>query len=522
MHNNIDYITISIVIVIIFIQLKFLIQNLFKLKLLKNIFKLNDNEKHNTVEIDKIVYINTPNDISYVLKEIIDTINKYLKENRGAASDFHLIKDIVDRNCDSVEEEVSTLTPIPLYLGLIGTMLGILIGVGYLVFNGGINSLLTGGENAGNGIVQLLGGVALAMISSICGIAFTTLGSYFTKGAKNKLNEDKNKFFSWIQVNLLPTLNDNAASIIYTLQHNLTSFNDIFSKNMVDMNDNFGIIGQTYRDQVEVLEILNNLDIKQISKANIAVLKELRKSTSEFATFNSYLNNVSTYIDNVVRLNNSINEHLNRTQAIEKMSEYFISETQQIETRKSLISSSIEEIDKIFQTSLNKLQENASHNMEGLMTESNALQNNFAKAIKEQADLMQTRLKEMSIIIEEMKELKGIRASMNGVENAIKEQSKKIDTMLTKTLSNAGVQNTTNSINNTSSKWFKATIIATCTIVCLASGFYIYKEAYKLFSEVQIKETTFINNTNKNTPPQNPIQQTSNNVKNNAPYNTQQ
>src|SRR5690554_867654 len=52
-----------------------------------------------------------------VLETIIISINNYLHNNKGAVSDFHLIKDIVDRNCDAKEEEIHTQIPVPLYLG---------------------------------------------------------------------------------------------------------------------------------------------------------------------------------------------------------------------------------------------------------------------------------------------------------------------------------------------------------------------------------------------------------------------
>ena len=78
-----------------------------------------------------------------VLDEILRSINNYLANNKGNVSDFHLMKDIVDRNCDSVEEEINTQIPVPLYLGLIGTMTGILVGIGYLWISGDLNALLS-------------------------------------------------------------------------------------------------------------------------------------------------------------------------------------------------------------------------------------------------------------------------------------------------------------------------------------------------------------------------------------------
>ena len=44
------------------------------------------------------------------------------------------MKDVVERYCDADEEEITTQQPIPLYLGLMGTMVGIII-IG-VIYNG--------------------------------------------------------------------------------------------------------------------------------------------------------------------------------------------------------------------------------------------------------------------------------------------------------------------------------------------------------------------------------------------------
>ena len=62
------------------------------------------------------------------LKDILNSVNGYLLRNKGAVSDFNLVKDIVDRNIDKVDDEISNHLPTPLYLGLMGTMLGIVGG----------------------------------------------------------------------------------------------------------------------------------------------------------------------------------------------------------------------------------------------------------------------------------------------------------------------------------------------------------------------------------------------------------
>ena len=124
------YIIIAIIISgIVIWQILSFISNRKKLLTFKSIFP--DLQSHFELVQDEttnyVLGIKThhKNDI---LEVIISSLNKYLINNKGAVSDFHLMKDIVDRNCDAKEEEIHTQIPVPLYLGLTGTMLGILIG----------------------------------------------------------------------------------------------------------------------------------------------------------------------------------------------------------------------------------------------------------------------------------------------------------------------------------------------------------------------------------------------------------
>jgi len=60
-----------------------------------------------------------------VFDNILFYINVYLLRNTGAAADFNLIKDITERNLDAEEEGIGHSIAVPLYLGLMGTMVGI-------------------------------------------------------------------------------------------------------------------------------------------------------------------------------------------------------------------------------------------------------------------------------------------------------------------------------------------------------------------------------------------------------------
>lgn len=128
-----------IIILIICIQIFFFIKNLLRMNQFSKIFSeesswsLRRNQQTNFVDG---VY-GAGNSI---FESIKNSINKYLEKNAGSVIDFGLLKDAVDRHCDSVENDIATQTPIPLYWGLAGTMAGVILGLWDLL---GSNAILT-------------------------------------------------------------------------------------------------------------------------------------------------------------------------------------------------------------------------------------------------------------------------------------------------------------------------------------------------------------------------------------------
>lgn len=378
-------------------------------------------ENEDTVQVT-LIEIKSNNEI---LTKIEDSINTYLLRNKGAASDFHLIKDIVERNCDAVEDEISTELPMPLYLGLMGTMIGIIVGIGSIALRGGGFTAFI--DNPGESIGVLMGGVAVAMISSLLGIFMTTIGSWDAKNAKAIVESTKNDFYTWIQTELLPDLSRNTTNSLHILQNNLTKFNSSFSTNIAKLDDALSEIGSSFKDQLELMKSIESLDIKQMSKANVIVLKELQNSTREFERFNSYMHNVNDYLDKVNRLNDNVNLHLNRTGAIERMGTFFESEIQQIEQRKSSISLMVGSVDDVLKKSFNELKENSENQINDLKMLSVINQDEFKKAAEEQQEALKSKLQETTILMNELKNLSAVRISMEKLESATHQQNNKLE-----------------------------------------------------------------------------------------------
>lgn len=374
---------------------------------------------------DKLIEVTliTSNKNNGVLDNVLLSTNTYLIRNKGAVSDFNLIKDIVDRNSDAVDQEINTLMSIPLYLGLMGTMLGIVIG---LFFIPSISD-----ENFENAIDLLIGSVKIGMIASFMGLLFTVLlTGYFYKGAKAIAESTKNDFFTWIQTQLLPILSQNTTSSIYSLQANLLKFNDTFSTNIVSFNGVLGKILESFDSQVNLMNELKDVDVAQLAKINVTVMKELRTSTKEFEKFNTYLNQVNTFVDNAQKLNFQISNQLDRTHSIELVAEsigtninanreiigILQSELQEVSNRKQFVSDAVIDVDNSITKSLEELRKHIDAQIEAIRN----------VTIKEESFLENLLGKDRGNL-DELKKLGKLEKTMSSIEKATTTQNAKLD-----------------------------------------------------------------------------------------------
>lgn len=523
------FIVIAIIIVIIVLQIRSYFNTKRKIKSFKSIFpqynsdykiknvliktyKEPDYESEGTylfseedsIEVSQLEIISS----NQVMNNIIKAINNYLSKNKGAASDFYLMKDVVERYCDAEEEEITTQQPIPLYLGLMGTMVGIIVGIGAIAISGGLES----GEGASlmNHIGELMTCVAIAMAASLTGVLCTTLIAWKSKDAVSKIEADKNRFYSWIQTELLPILSGNAANAIYLLQQNLISFNQTFKSNVASLDSALSKIGESSREQIELIELIRDIDIRQVAQANIKVLKELKDCVKEVGIFNQYLYNLSGYLNAVNILNNNINEHLNRTAAIEKMGAFFESEIAQVSAREQYINQVVANVDDTLKrtfealsdnvkTSVSELRVKTADEYEELTTSWEAQQNAFRESLAAQQiamqELLQQREKEfteylvqqqaslaekatvITSMAKEIQMLGDTKTAMNDLVTSTRDQNRKLDLLIEAISNNKGFISNTSVARTENQKDLISTIIKWGSLVCILLiivGFCMY------------------------------------------------
>lgn len=339
-----------------------------------------------------------------ILKEIVTSLNMYLQKNKGAASDFYLMKDVVERYCDAEEEEITIQQPIPLYLGLMGTMTGIIIGIVFIAVSGGLSN-----ESLMDNLTSLMTCVAIAMGASLVGILCTTILSWKAKNATVKVESAKNRFYSWLQTELLPMLSGNTANALHLLHHNLSMFNQTFQANISGLDSVLAKVRDSSREQAELVSLIRNLDIKRVSEANVRVLRELKDCTDEIEIFNKYMHNVSQYLSAVNDLNTNVNEHLNRTAAIERMGTFFEQEILQIESRKQYINQVVAQVDNTLLKTFGQLSESTTRGITDLRNMSVSEFESVLKIFEEQRQdfrmMLQAQRDELSGCATEVKKI---------------------------------------------------------------------------------------------------------------------
>lgn len=271
-------------------------------------------EKANTEKVE--VNIIEDNNLSEnkVFQKILFAINNYLIINQSATSDFNLIKDIVDRNINSEEEDINLTISTPLYLGLMGTMIGIVIALFNMPSIGIDVGTTDVGESLDEGIAVLIGGVKIAMIASFVGLCLTIVNSSWVfKGSRSFNEAKKNDFYTFIQIELLPIINQDMTATLDSLQRNLLKFNDQFSGNLNNLTDVFSSNKEAMQIQKDLIDSLDNTKLAQMTRYNVEVLQTLDTSVEKLERFNMYIGNVTQFMENSQLIVGRTNDLLART-----------------------------------------------------------------------------------------------------------------------------------------------------------------------------------------------------------------
>ena len=236
--------------------------------------------------------------------EVVVKTNKYLCKNHGTSADYELLKNICEHDIEILDDQIHNTLNAPLYLGLAGTFVGVIVGL----WGVDLNQFLTGAVED-SGLQHLLWGVIAAMFASLGGLAMTVFNTVYDYKESVKKNEiDKDKYFDFLRRELMPVLSNSMASSLSSLKSVLGHFVDKFGKNLDSYADSAELLNENLEKQQEVLKEINKLSLTKTASKIAETFVNLKDSADKLEIFKTYQEQLNGTIKQVEGATNHIGE----------------------------------------------------------------------------------------------------------------------------------------------------------------------------------------------------------------------
>jgi uncharacterized protein YsxB (DUF464 family) len=212
-------------------------------------------------------------------------VNIYLVRNHHRSTDFKVIQDIVERHCQLGNNKAENGMSLPLYYGLLGTIVGIIIGCMHIS--------IAGADDVAN-VSALLLTVALSMSVSGLGLWLTVFSVTKHKKTIDVVERGKNGFLTFVQSELLPVMRSDVQQSLITMENGLRHFNESFQNNVKKFDSSLGAISENLSLQKTFLTKLDQIGYVQMVKETVEIFEQLAKSADTLKDFNQYQQGLNT------------------------------------------------------------------------------------------------------------------------------------------------------------------------------------------------------------------------------------
>lgn len=265
---------------------------------------------------------------SNAFKEVVVETNEYLCKNVGTSADLGVLQDICDKKLEVKENAVKSTLNLPLFVGLGGTFIGIIIGVIGFAFD--LNSLfdststsheteqvvtepstndnfriITTSQNEQSGketnsLQFLLIGIGCAMTASFCGLVLMVYNTaYNYRKATVDLDTKRNEYFDFLRRELMPTLANSMSSSLNSLKSVLGHFVDKFGKNLDAYADSAELLNENLEKQHLVLTQIQEMGMTRMANRVASAFVQLNEAADALNTFHKYQQELNTTIHQV-------------------------------------------------------------------------------------------------------------------------------------------------------------------------------------------------------------------------------
>ena len=275
------YLEIILILVVVGLQLVLYVKNKQKAADLAGLcprrwqlqLRTESREEGSVYEVDQL----EAEGASEAFREMLDDTNTYLKKSRGAGK-YSMLKELAERPLELQAAAAAAMLSTPLYIGLLGTFLGIALGL-FSIVGAGVSEA---------SIQAFLAGVLVAMLGSFGGLLFTILSNFTYKEARQQAAERRQTYLSFVQANLLPRLEQEAAGSLANLRMVLEQFNKDFFGKITDFKEPFGNLSQYITVQEKFLTALEGSGYSQLAEANLRFVEQIRENAQLFESFGGY------------------------------------------------------------------------------------------------------------------------------------------------------------------------------------------------------------------------------------------
>lgn len=229
-------------------------------------------------------------------KGLVELINQYLRKNENGVVDFNTIKEMTEREILHHEKEIEHSLPIPLFIGLGGTFLGVIIGIIMLI----AGSMISGDIITQVSIMSFLGGVMIAMCGSLCGLYLTTKNTNFHyKAAQIENDKRKNQFYNFVQLEIIPEVGETPNDILTAFLRGLSTFNNDFTGNLKTFRTSLNLVTDNLHKQSEFIDKIEKTGFKNILSNSIGLIERFETASSRFGLVSDYIARVTESFEKI-------------------------------------------------------------------------------------------------------------------------------------------------------------------------------------------------------------------------------
>lgn len=266
---------------------------------------------------------------------LVGEINDYITKTNGAV-EYAVIKDKTERRIDSLYEFATSKISFPTYLGLMGTFFGVYIGL--KCFNAGLGQ--------GNGgitdqmVKELIGGIIVSMVTSLVGLVLMTISNIHASNVQKKVDAQKDEFFEFLQMSVIPTLGTNVSSSLNRLRSTIGQFEPSFRAVIEEFKEAFrdctDMFKGTFAENAEVLT-------KAVAEmgSNMTLINENIQKQDQLLTTLRQRDMVTT-LDKFVTAANSFDSVTTSIQKLEEAKERIIASTNTLAEKQETYNQSLE------------------------------------------------------------------------------------------------------------------------------------------------------------------------------------